>query len=240
MVSQPASAEIHILHTFFSGQPSARMRVPGVDYCAACRKPAGSGRDYFDFMPLGGDTLVVAIGHAFGAGSSAALSTAGLQRLLRGLTAANCGEISRVVESMNRAIRAVSPDPFYTTLFYGWIDPLRSQLSYVSAAHEPALLIRDRGSRVRMLEHTGAVLGLTSDGPFPQQTASLEPGDVLVALSGAKDDLRGQERVLKIVREEPDLKLRHWHRVFWRRRGWRCPWCDSRAGKCWTCVRRRR
>ena len=72
----------------------------------------------------------MAIGHAFGANSSAALSTAGLERLLRGLTAANCGEISRVVESMNRAIRAVSPDPFYTTLFYAWIDPLRSRLTF--------------------------------------------------------------------------------------------------------------
>lgn len=207
MVSQPAtSAEIHTLHPFLSGQLSARTRIPGVDYCAACRQSAGPGRDFFDFIPLGEDTLVMAIGHAFGASNSAALSTTGLQRLMRGLTAANCGEISRVVESMNRAICAVSPDPFYTTLFYGWIDPLQSCLRFVSAAQEPALQIRNRGSQVRFLEHTGAVLGLTADAPFRQQSVSLEPGDILVALSGAKEDLHRQERVVKIVREDPYLR----------------------------------
>ena len=207
MVSQPATAaEIHILHPFLSGQSNARIRVPGVDYCAACRHAAGSGRDFFDFIPLGGDTLVLAIGHAFGAGTSAALSTVGLQRLLRSLTAANCGVISRVVESMNRAICAVSLDPFYTTLFYGWVDPQRSRLSFVSAAHQPALLAGNRGTRVRMLEHTGSVLGLIADGPYRQQSVSLEPGDVLIALGGVQDQLEGQERAIKILREDPDLR----------------------------------
>lgn len=182
------------------------MRVPGVDYCAACRHSSGSGRDFFDFVPLGGDTLVLAIGHAFGASSSAALSTTGLQRLLRGLTAANCGEISRVVESMNRAICAVSPDPFYTTLFYGWIDPLRSRLSFVSAGHGPALLLRDRGSHVRILDHAGALLGLNADVAFRQQSVSLDAGDVLVVLGGAKNDPDGPERAVRIVREGPDLR----------------------------------
>lgn len=182
------------------------MRVSGVDYCAACRQPSGFASDFFDFVPLGGDTLVAAIGHAFGAGGSAVLTSTGLLRLLRGLTAANCGEISRVVESMNRAICAVSPDPFYATLFYGWIDPMRSRLSFVSAAHAPALVIGHRGSRIRQLEHTGAVLGLFGDGTFPQQSVSLEPGDVLVALSGAKYDPQEQERAVQIVRQDPDLK----------------------------------
>jgi serine phosphatase RsbU (regulator of sigma subunit) len=207
MASESAlTAEIHILHPFLSGQLNARMPVPGVDYCAACRQAAGPARDFFDFVPLGGDTLVMAIGHAFGAGSSTTLSTAGLQRLMRGLTAANCGQISRVVESMNRAICAVSPDPFYTTLFYGWIEPLQSRLHFVSAAHEPAILISDGGSRVRLLEHTGAFLGLKPDAPFRQESVSLEPGDVLVALSGAKNDLRRQERAVEIVREDPNLR----------------------------------
>jgi len=177
-----------------------------VDYCAARRQSEGPGRDFFDFIPLSGDTLVAAIGHAFGASSSAALSTSGLQRLMRGLTAANCGEISRVVESMNRAICAVSPDPFYTSLFYCWIDPLQSRLHFVSAAQEPAFLIRDRGSEVLLLEHTGAVLGLTADGHFRQRSVWLEPGDILVALSGSKEDPGREERVVEIVREDPYLK----------------------------------
>jgi len=207
IVSQPASiSEIHILHPFFSGPLSSGTRVRGVDYCAAGRQSAGTGGDFFDFIPLGGDTLVAAIGHAFGEDTSAALSTTGLQRLLHGLTAANCGEIARVVESLNRAICAVSPDLFYITLFYAWIDPVRSQLYYVNAAHEPAVLIHDQGARARMLDDTGPVLGATADARFFQHSVAVEPGDVLIALSGAKANPRRQERAAGIVRENPHLK----------------------------------
>ena len=234
IVSQPAaSAEIHILHPFFPAHLSARCALVEWIIVPRAGNPPDFGSDFFDFVPLGGDTLVVAIGHAFGAGSSAVLTSTGLLRLLRGLTAANCGEISRVVESMNRAICAVSPDPFYTTLFYGWIDPLRSRLSFVSAAHEPALLIGNRGSRVRKLEHTGAVLGLFGDGTFRQQSVSLEPGDVLVALSGAKYDPQGQERAAQIVRQDPDLKAATLAAEFWTRPDRPFPSCGSREGNRW-------
>jgi len=205
-VSQSAaSAEIHIYDAFDS-EFYARAGVPFVDYCAACRQSAGGGRDFFDFIPLGGDTLVVAMGHTIGSAGSAGLSTAGLRRLMRGLTAANCGPIARVAESLNRAICAISPDPFYTKLFYGWVDCLQSRLQYVSAAQEPALLIQNGGSHFRLLESTGPILGLPGEMPFGERSVPLESGDVLIALSGAKEVGGELAKILEIFLNDPCLR----------------------------------
>ena len=117
------------------------MRVSGVDYCAACRQPFGFASDFFDFVPLGGDTLVAAIGHAFGAGGSAVLTSTGLLRLLRGLTAANCGEISRVVESMNRAISLNKMKPVVDRVF-PFTDAVAAYRYMESGAHFGKVAIR--------------------------------------------------------------------------------------------------
>jgi sigma-B regulation protein RsbU (phosphoserine phosphatase) len=91
------------------------------------------------------------------------------------------------------------------------IDPGRRQLRYVSAGHEPALLFRPRSGRLRRLESTGTVLGLTARSKFREKTVLLEPGDVLVALTdGITDaaDPRGnefrEEGVLRILEQHPD------------------------------------
>src|ERR1044071_4354294 len=161
-VRQPgAPSGVQIFYPYSTEPFHTQMSVSGVDYFAASRQASGTDRDFIDFLPLGGETLVTAIGHSFGGDHNPALTTSGLQRLMRGLTAANCGEVSRVVESLNRAICSVSPDPFYTTLFYAWIDSLQSRLRFVSAAHEPAVLIRKKGGEVHHLANTGGMLGLS-------------------------------------------------------------------------------
>jgi hypothetical protein len=68
------------------------------------------------------------------------------------------------------------PD-FPAALFCASIDPLRREIRYLNAGHEPALLLRQRQDHPIRLENTGAALGSA------QRAIPLEPGDLLAVFS---------------------------------------------------------
>lgn len=190
-----------------------RTVIQGLDYYGECQPAGGAGRDFFDFVPLGKRALAVSLGDVSGTGISSAIMRSGLQAFLRGLIADRRGDVPSVVQELNRTIYEVSPDDFYATLFYARIDPLRWQLQYASAGHEPALLIRREATRAHRLERTGTVLGLSGRTAYGQRTVVLEPGDLLVAFTDGVAgviDAGGRELcdagVLGVVRRHPDAR----------------------------------
>jgi sigma-B regulation protein RsbU (phosphoserine phosphatase) len=162
--------------------------VEGLDYFGDCRPAGEIGGDFFDFLPLPDGGLAVTVGEVSGHGIGSAILMSGLQAFLRGLTARGCGEIGGVVDELNRTVHQTSPDNFYATLFYAHFDPLRRQLQYVSAGHEPALLRRKRTGCIHRLEATGTVLGLTDRSRFGRRSLPIEAGDVLVAYTDGVTD----------------------------------------------------
>ncbi len=187
--------------------------LDGLDYFGDCRPAGEIGGDFFDFLPLPAGGLAVAVGDVSGHGIGSAILMSGLQAFLRGLTARGCGEIAGVVEELNRAVHLTAPDNFYATLFYAHFDPLRRQLHYVSAGHEPALLLRGRTACIYRLESTGTVLGLTDHSRFGRRTISIEAGDVLVAYTdGITDatDAAGREwteaGVRQVLERQPSAR----------------------------------
>ncbi len=126
---------------------------------------------------------MASVGDVSGSGISAAILMSGVQSILRGLTADGHGNISTIVQELNRAVYEISPDIFFPTLFYARIEPLLQQLQYVSAGHETALLVRKDAMRCQRLERTGTVLGLTNRTTYRSRTLTLDPGDVLIAFT---------------------------------------------------------
>lgn len=184
--------------------------VEGLDYYGECRPASNLGGDFFDFAPLPQRGLLLAVGDASCHGAGAPIISSGVQALLRNLSAAGNGRLQRVVQELNRSVCDVSPANFYATLFYAWINPARRQLKYVSAGHEPALLFRP-GGRVRRLDSTGTVLGLTARSVFREAAVALEAGDVLVAFTDGiteATDFHGrefsEEGVLRVLERHPD------------------------------------
>ena len=163
--------------------PSRLPHVQGLDYYGECQLAGDLGGDFFDFVPIANQALVASIGDISGTGISAAILMSGVQSILRGLTADGHGNISTIVQELNRAVYEISPDIFFPTLFYARIDPLLRRLQYVSAGHETALLVRQDGVRLQRLERTGTVLGLTNHTAYAHRTLTLDPGDVLIAFT---------------------------------------------------------
>lgn len=163
--------------------PQSLPPIEGLDYYGECRPARRLDGDFFDFISLPENGLAVAVGDLDSDGVALPGVKSGLQALLRRHAVRGFGDVTQVVEELNRAVCRITPDPFCATLFYASVDPLARSVRYVSARHEPALLVRTRTGFVERLDCTGTVLGLSARATYDQRTLSLDPRDVLIAFT---------------------------------------------------------
>ena len=187
--------------------------IAGLDYCGDCQSAGEVGGDFFDFRRLPGNKLGVSVGDVSGHRIGAAILMSGIQALLRGFAGRGSGELPGVVEELNRMVYQVAPGNIYATLFHAHVDPQRREVRYVSAGHEPPLLLRKRTGRVDRLDSTGTVLGLTGRTVYEQRTIGMDPGDLLVAFTDGvteATDAEGREwsenGVLSVLRRCRDAR----------------------------------
>jgi serine phosphatase RsbU (regulator of sigma subunit) len=193
--------------------PCKLPRVQGLDYYGECQLAGDVGGDFFDFIPIGNQALVASIGDISGTGAGAAILKSGVRSTLRSLTADGQGNMSAIVQQLNRAVYEISPDIFFPTLFYARLDPALLRLQYVSAGHETALLVRKDATRLQRLERTGTVLGLTSHTAYAHRTLTFDPGDVLIAFTDGIAEVAGPQgwqsceaSIIEAVRRHPGAR----------------------------------
>jgi len=195
----------------YSSDPS----LEELDYHGQCEQGGAVSCDFFDFVPLKQRGLLVSVGDVSRHGIGAGILLSGLKAFLRSTSAHEHEELSELVGSLNRCICDLSPDNFHATLFSGLIDPVMCRLRYVSAGQEPALLFHPVDGRLRRLERTGTVLGLTARTQYQQHTIPLEPGDTLVAFTDGiteATDMAGREfreqGVRRVLEQYPEASAR--------------------------------
>lgn len=84
------------------------------------------------------------------------------------------------LDAVNRQVYESSLADKYATLFYCVFDGCTRTLRYVSAGHQPPMLIRRDGSIVR-LEAGGAPVGMFPAWNYEEGVIELHAGDVIVA-----------------------------------------------------------
>jgi phosphoserine phosphatase RsbU/P len=136
-----------------------------------CQPARGIGGDYYDFLPLNGEQLGIAIADVAGKGISAALVMASVQAALRSQTmsygsgAHTAGELTNMVVSINRLLCRSTGAATYVTFFYAQFDARTKHLTYVNAGHNPPLLLCAGDGRKRKLAETrrAVVPNVTND-----------------------------------------------------------------------------
>lgn len=136
------------------------------------------GGDYFDFLPLDGNRLGVAVADVSGKGIPAALLMSNLQASLQG-QAIHAGSVSTMVGRMNELLSRSTDDHMFATFFYTVLEGDTGRLVGVNAGHEPALVVRADGS-VERLESGGLILGMLPGQTYRECEVTLDPGDVFV------------------------------------------------------------
>jgi phosphoserine phosphatase RsbU/P len=182
----------------------ANLEVHG--FCRPARSVSG---DYYDFLSVGSDRMILAVGDVSGKGISAALLMATIHSAVRAYAiegipifrqaeAVVAGEmISAKYESvmqgaevspgtmlslLNHQLYHSTPLEKYATLFLGMYDSDARRLVYSNAGHLPPLLLGEDGSCCR-LERGGTVVGLFDEIPYEEDTEQLRPGDIFLAYS---------------------------------------------------------
>ena len=189
--------------------PRHISQLPGLEVHGFCRPARSVSGDYYDFLPLGSEKLILAVGDVSGKGISAALLMATIHSavraysiegipVLRQAQAVGAGpamaakydpitlgaEVSpgTLLSLLNHQLYHSTPMEKYATLFLAMYDGDERRLTFSNAGHLPPMLLSETGS-IRRLEDGGTVVGLFDDISYDEGSVQLRPGDIFLAYS---------------------------------------------------------
>ncbi len=170
--------------------PKTLPQLPGVQLAGSWQPARVVGGDYFDVVRLDSKRLGICIGDVAGKGITAALLMANLQASFRALATADAPP-SAVCAKLNAFLCSNLAPGKFITLFYGVLDAERRTLTYESAGHCPALLLKKPG-HVEALRGEGAVLGVLPDWTYRDSVAPLSAGDRLLLYTDGVTEAENQ------------------------------------------------
>lgn len=147
------------------------------------------GGDFYDLIRLPERRACVIMGDVSGKGVEAASVSAAVKTALgayawEGLTPA------RMVRSLNDFLLGFSRLETFATLFVGIIDLGEGTITYCSAGHPPALLVRAGAQEISMLDVQSGVVGAFADISYQDGVVSVGEGDVLMLYTDGTTEAR--------------------------------------------------
>jgi sigma-B regulation protein RsbU (phosphoserine phosphatase) len=157
--------------------PKEIPQLPGFDVAGIWRPARAVSGDYYDVFKLGGHKLGICVADVVGKGVSAALLMANVQAAVHAFSSESesaarlCGKVNALLYE-NIAVGK------FITFFYGVLDGNARTLQYCNAGNPYPVLVS--GGQTRMLEESGAVLGVFPSWTYEDATVDLRSGDRLL------------------------------------------------------------
>ena len=189
--------------------PKEISQLESLEVHGFCRPARTVSGDYYDFLSINSDKLILAVGDISGKGISAALLMATIHSAVRAYSLegvpllrepAAVGAVAgsglmlasdlkgaeaspaNLLSLLNHQLYQSTPMEKYATLFLGIYDGSNRQLTYTNGGHLPPILLAQDGSSTR-LDCSGTVIGLFDNLQFPEATVQLRRGDIFIAYS---------------------------------------------------------
>jgi sigma-B regulation protein RsbU (phosphoserine phosphatase) len=187
--------------------------LPSLDVYGVCRPARSVSGDYYDFIALGADRLVLAMGDISGKGISAALLMATVHAFIRAYTlepntampqvSAGAGAVSHAATSMyyrgdGTTQSRLAPGTLMTTLNYQLFrsTPPEKYATMFLGCYDAVSceltyctaghlppILLRADGTVARLDTSGTVVGLFDGATFEESSITMQPGDVLAAFS---------------------------------------------------------
>ncbi len=170
--------------------PQVVPSVPGYEFFAHYQPTYQVGGDYYDFVPLAGDRMAVALGDVSGKGVAAALMMAKFSGDTRSCLLTESGTAPSA-NRLNNLLCAAGIEDKFITLGLCVLDAPTRKLTLTSAGHTP-VIVRHADGRAEEVgqEVSGLPLGIMEDSEYQQTEIQLEPGDVVILYSDGVTDAR--------------------------------------------------
>src|SRR5579864_1133267 len=189
--------------------PRHIAQLPSLEVYGFCRPARSVSGDYYDFVPLGAERMILAVGDVSGKGISAALLMATIHSAVRAYSmegvpafrqaqAVGAGPVlaskydslppgaeaspGMLLSLLNHQLYHSTPMEKYATLFIAMYDGEERRLTFSNAGHLPPMLLGETGS-IRRLEDGGTVVGLFDDISYDEGSVQLRRGDIFLAYS---------------------------------------------------------
>lgn len=169
------------------------------------------GGDYFDYIKIDENRLLLAIADVSGKGIPASLIMANTQAALRVLAHNQIAPVSIANQINSLLYENTSPDKF-VTCFFGVLDQTNNQFTYLNAGHNPPYLFKSDNT-MHELHEGGLILGFM-DHDFGYNTGNivLERGDLIIMFTDGvteshneKKEEYGEERLINLIKEVKHL-----------------------------------
>lgn len=157
--------------------PATIPTPPGFDIAAKSEPSRRVGGDVYDVITTP-EGLFLMLGDVAGKGVPAALMAASLQAAVR-LLVQGSPPLDLLAHRLHLHVLTSTPDTKFATVFLAYLHR-DGELEWVSAGHNPVLLVDASGTCVE-LRAVGPPLGLLPDVLYPSSRSVLAPGSVLLA-----------------------------------------------------------
>lgn len=174
--------------------PRSIPRLDGYDFSARMIPAKSVGGDFFDFIPLGEDSLGIAVGDVSDKGMPAALFMAMVRSLLR--AEAHPGRSpQKVLRSVSRHLMDMNDKEMFVTVLFGILDRTTHRFDYARAGHEPPIFFDGLGCIKRMPRANGQALGVLDEVALDEQTVELSKGSLLLVYSDGIPEATNRQNV---------------------------------------------
>ncbi len=176
---------------------------PQIDLMAVLEPAQSIGGDLYDAFLVAEDRLFFMIGDVTGKGVPASLFMALSKALTRSAMLRGDPEFETAVLTANMEISRENSAEMFVTGILGLIDLATGEMALVNAGHDDPILLRKNTPPAELRLEGGPPLCVMEDFPYPVETATLAPGDLMVmttdGVTEARDpagDLFGHDRLM--------------------------------------------
>ncbi len=159
--------------------PEHVPQVDGWQIAVALEAARQTSGDFYDFIKLDDGRLGFLVADVSDKGMGAALYMALCRTVIRTYAHQFPADPERVLQSANLRILADTRSEQFATVLYAVLDTATGILTYSSAGHNPAYLLRADGS-LETLTRSGMPLGVLEEASWRNQSVELQAGDLLL------------------------------------------------------------
>ena len=187
--------------------PQENVQLASLEVHGFFRPARTVSGDYYDFLTLDSDRLVLAVGDISGKGISAALLMATIHSAVRAYSLQDI-PVSRepaavgaalgsdvmlasgsrgldvspgaLLALLNHQLYQSTPPEKYATLFLGIYNGVERKFTYSNGGHLPPIIMSPDGS-IRRLECGGTVVGLFDQRSYDEESVELRRGEIFLA-----------------------------------------------------------
>ncbi|MDO5553697.1 MAG: SpoIIE family protein phosphatase [Planctomycetia bacterium] len=185
MVTQEMSVAFQVQKGFLPQEPPKMENYTFFDYYRPARYLGG---DYFDYIPLPGGRMAVAIGDVAGKGISAALLMAKLSSEVRYSLLLE-ENLAKAVERLNHVFSDNRWENRFITFQIAVLNPATHEVRLVNAGHVRPVLSPAFGvCRELCVEKGGFPIGIIPEATYCEEVCEFLPGDILTMMSDGLSD----------------------------------------------------